>query len=92
MEPVQRVLEFDHFFCDRCREYVYDEARGEAMMGIAPGTHVDDLPDDWLCPRCGGRKEQLRACTLVDDYLRPLKESPTTASCGGSLTVDSSGK
>jgi rubredoxin---NAD+ reductase len=33
--------------------YVYDEALGIPDEGIAPGTRLQDLPDDWFCPECG---------------------------------------
>ena len=37
--------------------YVYDEAVGDPDSGIAPGTKFEDLPDDWVCPKCGAEKE-----------------------------------
>ena len=36
--------------------YVYDEAVGEALDGIAPGTRWEDIPDDWCCPLCSAGK------------------------------------
>lgn len=39
--------------------YVYDPAEGDPEHGIAPGTPFSDLPDDWVCPRCGAEKEYL---------------------------------
>jgi rubredoxin len=41
------------FFCG----YVYDEAAGDADEGLAPGTRWEDIPEDWVCPGCGARKE-----------------------------------
>jgi rubredoxin len=40
------------WICDVCG-YVYDEALGIPEEGIAPGTRLQDLPDDWFCPECG---------------------------------------
>ena len=40
------------WICDICG-YVYDEAIGIPDEGIAPGTRLQDLPDDWFCPECG---------------------------------------
>ena len=45
------------YVCDVC-EWVYDEARGYAAGGIAPGTKFEDLPEDFLCPLCGVGKDQ----------------------------------
>jgi rubredoxin len=65
---VQRVLNFDHFFCDTCRKFVYDELTGDAALHLEARTRVDDLPKSWKCPVCGASKEKLRAVTLVDEY------------------------
>jgi rubredoxin len=37
--------------------YVYDPKVGDPTRGIAPGTAFEDLPDDWVCPKCGSEKE-----------------------------------
>ncbi len=72
MKP-QRLVEYDCYFCDVCREYVYNEFRGEPKQGIFPLTRVDILPSSWRCPLCGASKDKLRASTLLDDY--ELEES-----------------
>lgn len=36
---------------------LYNEADGCPEDGIAPGTHWEDVPDDWVCPECGARKD-----------------------------------
>lgn len=36
--------------------HVYDEALGDELSGIAPGTRFEDLPNDWMCPDCGAAK------------------------------------
>ena len=33
--------------------YVYDPAKGDPTQGIPPGTALEDLPEDWVCPWCG---------------------------------------
>lgn len=43
---------FRKFQCSACG-YIYDEALGDPDGGIAPGTHWEDIPDDWVCPECG---------------------------------------
>lgn len=42
--------------CSICG-YVYDPAKGDANSGVKPGTAFEDLPDDWVCPICGGGKD-----------------------------------
>ena len=37
--------------------YVYDENDGAPDDGIEPGTKWEDVPETWLCPDCGARKE-----------------------------------
>jgi alkane 1-monooxygenase len=37
--------------CPGCG-YIYDEARGEAHQGFAPGTRWAQLPASWPCPDC----------------------------------------
>lgn len=37
--------------------YIYDPAEGDYENKIEPGTAFADLPDDWVCPKCGAEKE-----------------------------------
>lgn len=37
--------------------YVYDPAEGDPDSNIDAGTAFEDLPDDWVCPKCGAEKE-----------------------------------
>ena len=43
----------------KCRfcNHIYDEALGDPDSGIAPGTKMENVPDDWYCPDCGAMKE-----------------------------------
>ena len=41
--------------CAYCA-HVYDERLGDPDNGIAPGTRMADLPEDWICPDCGASK------------------------------------
>lgn len=43
--------------CTKCG-YIYDEQYGDAKNGIAKGTRFDDLPETWVCPRCGATKDK----------------------------------
>ena len=42
--------------CTLC-SYVYDPEVGDPTSNILPGTPFEELPDDWVCPECGGAKE-----------------------------------
>ena len=37
--------------------YIYDPEEGDMEHGIDPGTAFEDLPDDWVCPKCQAEKE-----------------------------------
>jgi rubredoxin len=41
--------------------YVYDPAEGDYENGVQPGTAFADLPDEWICPKCGAEKEYFYA-------------------------------
>ena len=43
------------YVCSICG-YVYDEAAGDPENGVSPGTAWDQLPEGWVCPRCGAPK------------------------------------
>lgn len=47
------------YVCSVCG-YIYDEAKGIADAGIAPGTKWEDLPADWVCPLCGAAKAEFK--------------------------------
>jgi len=40
------------YICDVCG-WIYEEALGDADLGITPGTKFEDLPEDFVCPLCG---------------------------------------
>ena len=44
------------YVCNICG-WIYEEALGDPDNGIAPGTAFDALPDDFVCPLCGGGKD-----------------------------------
>jgi rubredoxin len=37
--------------------YVYDPEEGAAETNIPAGTPFEDLPEDWVCPKCEAEKE-----------------------------------
>ncbi len=40
------------YVCEVCG-WVYDEEEGLPEKGIAPGTKLEDLPEDFECILCG---------------------------------------
>jgi len=44
------------YWCRICT-FVYDPDRGDPKSGVPPGTAFGDLPDNWVCPKCGASKE-----------------------------------
>ena len=45
------------YVCNVCG-WIYDEELGDAENGIAPGTKLEDLPEDFACPLCGVGKDE----------------------------------
>jgi rubredoxin len=37
--------------------YVYDPEEGDVETMIPAGTAFEELPEDWVCPKCGAEKE-----------------------------------
>ena len=46
----------EKYVCKLCG-YVYDPEKGDPDNGVEPGTKFEDVPDEWVCPVCGARKE-----------------------------------
>jgi rubredoxin len=44
--------------------HVYDEAQGDPLRGIPPGTRWSDVPADWHCPDCGASKDDFEMLEL----------------------------
>jgi len=45
------------WMCMNCG-WIYDQAVGDPMSDIPPGTSWDDIPEDWKCPDCGSLKAE----------------------------------
>jgi rubredoxin len=45
------------WMCQSCG-FVYNEANGDPLSGIPPGTSWSDVPEDWRCPDCGTPKSE----------------------------------
>lgn len=46
----------EKYECSVCK-YIYNPKAGNEKAGISPGTEFEDLPDNWVCPVCGERKD-----------------------------------
>ena len=53
------------YVCVACG-YEYDPAIGDPDGGIAPGTSFDDIPEDWVCPLCGGGKDLFEPAQAIE--------------------------
>ncbi len=47
------------FECTICG-YIYDPATGDPERGVAVGTPLEHVPDDWVCPVCGAGKDDFQ--------------------------------
>ncbi len=45
-----RTKSVHKFLCNNCK-YVYDPRTGDGRF--PPNTAFEDLPVDWVCPKCG---------------------------------------
>ncbi|MBF0117770.1 MAG: rubredoxin [Desulfobacterales bacterium] len=37
--------------------YVYNPEEGDLSQNIRPGTSFEELPEDWVCPKCAAEKQ-----------------------------------
>lgn len=44
--------------------YIYQPEKGDPENGVAPGTQGEDLPEEWLCPKCKGGQDDF---AMMDD-------------------------
>lgn len=48
------------YVCELC-DYTYEPEAGDLENGVPAGTAFEDIPDSWVCPKCGAGKEEFRA-------------------------------
>ncbi|NBC47378.1 MAG: FAD-dependent oxidoreductase [Gammaproteobacteria bacterium] len=58
-------MSFKRYRCSTC-SHIYDEAVGDPIFGVAPGTRFDDLPDEWFCSVCGDPRESFEFIGLSE--------------------------
>ncbi len=62
--PERRKMSFKRYRCSTCA-HIYDEAMGDPIFGVAPGTRFDDLPDEWFVV-CGDPRESFEFVGLSE--------------------------
>lgn len=51
----ETATETKKYVCKMCG-YIYNPYMGDKKGNIPPGVSFEDLPGDWVCPLCGGKK------------------------------------
>jgi rubredoxin len=54
------------WICEVCG-LVYDPAEGDPDGGIPPGTPLEEIPRDWICPVCGARATDFRPLEVGEE-------------------------
>ena len=49
--------EMQMYECVQCK-YIYNPKFGNEKAGVKPGTSFENLPETWVCPVCGERKDK----------------------------------
>lgn len=62
-----------NYQCEICH-YIYEPEKGDPEAGIEPGTSFKDIPDNWICPRCGIDKSIFQP--LGQEITRPRGKDP----------------
>lgn len=44
---------------------IYDPEKGDSKHDIPAGTKIENLPDDWKCPRCKRKKEKFKVLWFI---------------------------
>ena len=50
-------MEMKKYKCKKCG-WIYDPKMGDQLSDIPPGTPFEELPEEWICPRCYAPKSQ----------------------------------
>ncbi len=51
--------------CEKCG-YIYDAKIGDPSSGVPKGTAFEDLPESWVCPRCGVSKRRFKKMEIEE--------------------------
>ncbi|OGS21815.1 MAG: High molecular weight rubredoxin [Elusimicrobia bacterium RIFOXYA2_FULL_40_6] len=53
----QEGIQMAKYKCTVCG-YIYEPEKGDPDSGVNPGTAFEQIPDTWVCPVCGVKKDQ----------------------------------
>ena len=53
------IMKAKKYKCQKCG-WIYDPKMGDLISDIPPGTPFEELPEEWLCPKCYAPKEQFK--------------------------------
>ncbi len=71
----EEVEKMDTYECLSCG-YNYIPEQGDIDSGVEPETPFEDVPDDWVCPECGAKKETFAIIAVTCDALtKKFKEA-----------------
>jgi rubredoxin len=62
--PDNKEYQMKTYVCIVCG-FTYSEESGRPEEGIAPGTKWEDVPDSWVCPDCGAKKNEFEMVEAV---------------------------
>ena len=79
------------YICRACG-LIYDEAKGDADSGLAPGTRFADIPDDWACPLCGVTKADFEPYAQEEIVLHARRAEAGISGAGRFRTVAVAGR
>ena len=54
-------------YCCKACDYVYNPQKGDLEGNISPGLKFADLPENWICPKCGVGKEYFEPVGSEDE-------------------------
>lgn len=57
VEEIAKAEATGRYVCSICG-YVYDPEIGDPDNGVPAGVAFEDLPDDWVCPKCKQPKDK----------------------------------
>lgn len=63
LETSAAAAPFQTWMCQICG-WVYDEAAGSPVDGLASGTRWVDVPMNWTCPQCGAGKDDFKMVVI----------------------------
>ncbi len=64
VKSIRDNIEKELYQCIHCQT-VYDAEYGDPEAAVAPGTTFNELPGDYVCPTCGGKKDGFQKLSIA---------------------------